>query len=678
MTRASCNGSKPECPRYTSSICWEYCIDEKTRQGDKVLAEQILELRYYIRKDGWTAYEYEISFKDPNIFAGAEKLWRDLIEQKYDKHLIDVNRTYISDFEVFDVGYEQSFLTAGTPDKTYEKDYPTKVEQLKTIRLTPIIRSKFDNAFRRKHFVFEATKLLHKHILIVGDVFYYKSKVYGINLSDPELGFLPRELLYFNSMAEIEAVYTEAKDPEGYTRFYNDLKCKLENIIIYRTEKIIESGISGTNSFYINVETFFGNNDIVVFDKGSGFWEYDKISVKKMLCNGIIGQTSFFVDNSGNTVDYLPSYEDSFAGFANRTGEITFSFFTFASSEGSAKVDYIYNDGVRKRLNASLLHPAEFGTYEMCYKLFKVEVFGRLELEQKDFRMFGNAGWVLVIIPDEKKLSNVIKPCIVEEKIILTVKDSLDVSHDIEMEIVDREENIDKLEVNQIIIKPKNIKEFRQPCSAKLNIGPIYNYEKRSFNESPSGEHEEVREPFISEDDVIDYRDTLKLENQDSQYKLTQFGTEVLMISAVFKGVSGRPRGQTKTKMITWVRQPYCRDVEINYSWYAEYQKCTLLPETFCWGSHGLRCEIELQRRGMTPPCGDHNLSIMSGKGPMWYPYGECDNVARWNITGPLTEWDINIMDCFWEGVEPPHGYWDMRMLGPDDRDGRTCDSHAH
>ena len=247
--------------------------------------------------------------------------------------------------------------------------------------------------------------------------------------------------------------------------------------------------------------------------------------------------------------------------------------------------------------------------------------------------------------------------------------------HDIEMEIVDREENIDKLEVNQIIIKPKDISQFRQPCSAVLSIGPIYNYEKRSFNETPDGEYEEIREPIIAEDDVIDYRANLELEDQGGQYKLTGFGTEALMISVVFKGINGRPRGQTKTKMITWVRQPYCRDVEINYSWYAEYQKCTLLPEKVCYGTPGLKCEVELQRIGMSPPCGDHDLSIMSGKGPMWYPYGECDNVVRWNITGMKTEFDISIMDCFWEGTT--HGYWDMRMLGPDDRDGRTCDVHA-
>jgi len=51
--RAPCNGAKPECPCYTG-VCWQYCRDEYTREGDKVMAEQILELRYYVMRDEWS------------------------------------------------------------------------------------------------------------------------------------------------------------------------------------------------------------------------------------------------------------------------------------------------------------------------------------------------------------------------------------------------------------------------------------------------------------------------------------------------------------------------------------------------------------------------------------------------------------------------------------------------
>ena len=671
-----CNGANPSCPRYTSNVCWQYCIDEKMRQGNRVLAEQILELRYYIKKDKWTESLYEKSFKDPYIFAGT-KAWKESLYQEEDKYLIVAARTYISDFEVFDIDYNESLLTDGTSDSTYKKEYPTLVRDLNNFTLTPIIRNTFDENSDGK-FVFEVPKLQHKYIKIVGDVFYYGSTSYGVNLSDPDLYFLPRELLYFDSMSEIENNYIAAGASDGYTSFYNNLECLLENLIHYCPDKVAESEITGENSFYMDVETFFGNNDIFVFDKGSGVWEYDKISVKKNLCNGVVGQTSFSVDNSGGTISYLASYENSFSGFVNKSGEATFCFFPFMSEDGGAQVDYIYNDGVRKRLNSNYSSLSDIDTYEMCYKLYKVKVFDRLSLDQENFRLFGNAGWVLVTIPDGNILSNVIKPWEVSGDITITVVDALNVSHSIKMEVVDRESNVEKLEVNQIIIKPEDVEDFRQPCSAKLNIGPIYNYEKSSFEDYEGSESRElVRESFLDDDDVIDYRVVTELKEENGQYTLTKFGTETLMISVVFKGSSGRPKGQIKTKILTWVRQPYCRDVEIYYKWYAEYQKCVLLPEMRCYGTTGLRCEIGLNKITMVPPCGDHDLSLWSGKGSMWYPYEECDSVARWNIVGNLTEWDINIMDCFWEGVDPPHGSWDMRMLGPDQEEARTCGTHA-
>ncbi len=70
---APCNGAKPECQYYTG-VCWKYCIDEKMRQGDKVLAEQILELRWHLRRNRWDAVKFKNAFKDPKIYAWAGTL----------------------------------------------------------------------------------------------------------------------------------------------------------------------------------------------------------------------------------------------------------------------------------------------------------------------------------------------------------------------------------------------------------------------------------------------------------------------------------------------------------------------------------------------------------------------------------------------------------------------------
>ena len=56
-----CNGAKPECPCYTSK--WKYCVDKKMRDGMRITAEQIMELRFYIA--AWQTKErYDSLFEE--------------------------------------------------------------------------------------------------------------------------------------------------------------------------------------------------------------------------------------------------------------------------------------------------------------------------------------------------------------------------------------------------------------------------------------------------------------------------------------------------------------------------------------------------------------------------------------------------------------------------------------
>jgi len=670
MDVAPCNGAKPECPGYTG-VCWQYCIDEFMRQGDKVLAEQILELRYYLRRENWTSETFKAAFNDPTI-----KAWAGTIHTQFDDYgrdinwIIDAINTYISDFETFSIERDEAPLIAGTLANDFRGDYPTLVGPLKNLPMSPIIRSKFDRVADKN--IFETTKLQHKNILIVGDVFYYNSKAYGINLNDPVINtFLPPEIKNFDNMYEIRANYF--KNPEKYEEFYYMLDCVLDWLVQYQPDSVGYSEVpEGENFFMINMPTFFDENEIVVFDKGSGTWEYSKITVIKILCNGVIGQTGFSAEGSGGQIMFLPDYQE-----AIKNGLITFEFFPFFTTGGASSVDYIYNDSVKKHLEANPTLPSLGDAYELGYKLFKVKALDEMDIELENFRMIGNTGHILVIIPDkENLLHNVFKPWELDEdkEIILSVTGDSGEDHEIPMEIVGREENIDKLEINQLILRPKSILSVKQACDAKLNIGPFYTYEKRSFNETPDQSHEEIREQFLTDDDRPIYVTTAEITQEENKFSLTGLGYMPLVMSVVFKGVTGRRRGQTKTKMITWVRQPYCRDVEIYYTWYREYQKCKLLPEFDCFGSPGMRCEAGHYGSVYVPPCGDHDLSPMSEKGPMWYPYEECDSFARYNITGNLTEWDISMMEPFLTGE---HGSWDMRMFGPVDQNAYTCDAHA-
>jgi len=71
----------------------------------------------------------------------------------------------------------------------------------------------------------------------------------------------------------------------------------------------------------------------------------------------------------------------------------------------------------------------------------------------------------------------------------------------------------------------------------------------------------EVKEDFISNDALVEYS-AVKIMESNGTYTVTKFSDTTLAPSIVFSGRTGKIRGQAKTKLLTWVRQPFCRDVE--------------------------------------------------------------------------------------------------------------------
>jgi len=678
MYRAPCNGAKPECPNYTSNVCWQYCVDEKMQDGDKVLAEQILELRYYIRDGQWDADAYTKAFKYPDIQAWTGGLTYNIDSQGNLKALIPAYRVSIPSFNYFNVTSTKATLIEGTKSEDNRSKYPDLVEELKKNNsLAPIIKNVFETASGTEN-IFEVPDINHEILPIFGDIFYYASDTYGINLKDPDLN-LPSKMIEifrdFDNMADAQARLKSFDD------VYQNIECVLDFMMRAMPDKMVISTFGREeNLFCIDMPTFFGDNEIVVLNKGSGRWEFDKISFKKIFCGGVIGQTSFSLVGQGE-VNYLPDYASDLGAYNNNNGTIDFTFFPLVSSKtgSTSNLSYVYNDSVRKEISANPAYPLEHDIYDMSYKLYKINAFENgVILNITNMRFFGNSGYVLVTIPDEEKvLTRAVKPWEIDNDIYLTYPSGRKTL----MEVFDEDNN--HLEPNQIILRPKNVDDFRSPCSAVgifMYIKTIYTYEKRSFNETPSAKnYEVVDEVFVSEEDVVNYRDVEIKSMSKNRYQLSKFGYEAMTIAAVFKGINGRIKGQTKTKMITWIRQPYCRDVEIRYSWTAGYTHSTLLPEYWCFGPTGLRSDVNTHYKSYSPLCGDHDLSFITNTGPMWYPYDDCDDTANYTIVSNLTEFDTGLMEVF-KGdypADPPHGSHDMRMLGPADNFGYTCDTHA-
>jgi len=659
-----CNGAKPECPRYTG-VCWEYCIDKYMRHGDYVSAEQILELRYYIRKDRWTFEDYYNSFYEGDIFT-------------WDGYLLDFNniipshRVYFVDFEYFNIDSRSTALTTGLSSEGLWPSFPTLVRELKTTSLAPIIRNVFDKLENKN--VFETSDINHKYITIFGDQFYYGSDTYAFNLNDPELdipAYIKSFLLNNKSLSDAKANLVDTFDD-----LYQDYKNYIEFFINSSSDHVIKSDVgSDKNMFYMDVPTFFGTNTIIVVNNGSGEWEFDKITFEKIYVGGVIGQTSFKIHGTG-VVNYLPSYEDSFTADLNNNGEVTFKFFSLTSYKVKIDnpVEYVYLDGVKRRLSPSLINPLPYTLWKMNYKLYKKTVFSNLELGINNIKFFGNAGYALVILPDDAKvLTNVIKPWEAEG-----IRLYYSTNNYIDMVIVAKCN--DKLELNQCIIKPKSIADFSKVCSdVVLKIDKIYIYERHTASEvMADASYEEVNEEFIADDDVVTYTNSVIVDNGE-YYSIEKFSDMPLVPSVVFKGHTGRIRGQVKTKLITWVRQPYCRDVEIYYKWKANYLQYKLLPEFVKYGPVGVETYNELVTKLYSPPCGDHDLSFITQIGPLWYPYSACAEYANYNIRSNILGVDIGIMEVFNDDYSSDykHGQHDLRMLGPADNFGVICDIHS-
>ena len=694
MVTAPCNGAKAECPHYTG-VCWEYCIDDKMRHGDKVLAEQILELRWHIKKESWDPAEYRQVFAEPSLYA-----WKGTTQPSDDNPeqiLIPAIETYIQDFETFYVEHREKMLTEGLQSDDYDKGYPTRVRRLKSLPLAPIIRNKFDKINNVN--VFEYSSLdEHGEALIIGDTFDDTMPVYAINLSDPELDFIPKELGQFDSMYAIKAAKGDVFDD-----FYKQFMHKLDLMITLMPEKLYTSELPVSNHmFYIPVETFFGENIIMVFSQIQGRWEYDSIKIYRPYVGGIVAQTSFSIEGDGGEVDYLPAYENDFGAYSNNNGEIEFKFLPIISQYGlgQAEASYAYIDGVRERIAFDPSNPPtppDNITMEFTYTLYKTTIDEGLEIpfDYGKLRFFGNAGYCYVFLQNTD-LQGIIKPWEIDGDMYMVYPDGTKV------DMVVHEKCTSRLPVNCFIIKPKDVNELSAICNgAYLYIEKLSVYERRTFDPSWSTA-EEVRESFLGGNDVIVYKTTLDLSGSGGSYTLRKFGYDSLMAAIVYKGPTGRIIGQTKTKLITWVRQPYCRDVEIDYTWKKAYRKYKLYPTHWCivnTSNVGITTEVKTETvhnegsdaglwwRSYRPRCGDHELSFWTGLGPMWYPYDDCDEVEYYrSISREATAQNyFYLMEMFTEkGIDgivesggTPHGSHDMRMLGPADNFGEVGESIA-
>ena len=681
-----CNGASSECPNYTG-ICWEYCRDIKTTPGDKILAEQIHELRYHTRQEKWTEELYRKSFDDDRIYTWDG--WQGQIPVDVRSINLESTVVYISNFFPFEIGYKKAILADGVSADDQTPNYYDLIKEISGIVFDPIIKNIFDYDDSYGYY-YETTSLYDdKEFYIYGNTFN-QSNTYVINLSDSDItSLLPKEIYEYDSSYDM--LYNTS-----FNKFI-DIQKKLDYVLlklIYDSPEKLRQNLTGTSSrsFICNINTYFGENIIAVFNKGDGNWGFTKTKFNKFFVGGLITQTDFSIIGDNLPYPDVPYYERTLLLEHNNNGGISFQFSSINHGNFKPGVSYVYNDWDYEPppcVNYEQVENLHYTGHTIYLEIFDIDVY------YTNFQVL-NSGHIIITV-DNLDLTNTIMPWAPDE-IILENKctgldddgNDIEISIEVELEIVVHGAS-GMLLPNQLICYPKDESSYSSPCmDSVIHIKGIWNFHKRSFGEEVEVKTDTFYDSDGNETEVERVIAALMYSNQavDNVSELSFNGISgtvrkfqtTQIIGVAFVGRSGRVIGTTQTKMLTWIKQPYCPDVEIKYEWKKTYDVFSNSPVCRChgkWSSYPIKTYPPYTEE-LTPFCGDHNIystftwfDTWLGRpriGPMWWPYNACRGFQTYTVINNQDYSALEIMTDFTKTDEVGnyiHGQHDLRMLGP-------------
>ncbi len=724
--RPPCNGATPDCPKYTGNLAstgyLPYLSSIFMRDGDKIMAEQILELRYNIKKETWDSEYYDKLFGEEAIIYAHEGTTPEITKDS-DNTILDYSiasiKTEIKDFNCFAIERTKVLLTKGTMSDNYKTDFNTLIKELRELPLSPIIRSTFENIYalseelsyqQKREYIFETSYTDDVELLIVGDHFsdgdVDSDYIFAINTSDEEIGFPFKEMLKFRDMFEfkVDKGINFAARHLLLVRYLNLLREIAPDKVFYNEWN------DNSRSFAIGVKTIFGENTIVVFDTSKEIYSFAVIKVRVSYCGGVVAQTGFSVEHPDNVISEIFDYE-KYNCLPMFKPEVSYKFKAFYSPDSGGAIPYHSYMDTKSVVLHNPMSMVDSSTVILGYKMYKIRVVEKgFFVDNCDTTtisrliFLGNSGTILVVIDDKLKLHSVIRNWDTGEvnesgnpkpmELVLKGTDSEGKEQSIKMDIL--EYCTDRLEVNQMLLKPKNITEYVRLYGPSISFtNGLFVYERWSFGLVPNVSENDFEEVFIdySENDSIIRPNSTLQGSLSSECTIKNLPTAPIIISIIFMGfLTKRIKGQAKSDLMTYVKQAFCSDVEINYTWTANYQRYILTPTHYCFvsGIGVIYDEPEADgslgypMRSYTPYCGDHNFGRTRQRpASMWYPYEQCDEYASYSLYYQAGERDYAPMEFWLDDVGRPivgqtsHGSHDLRMLGPAENFGMTVDVHT-
>ena len=649
-----CNGAHSECPCYTGK--WYFCVADNMRDGMRITAEQILELRFWAAV--WQNKEvYDSVFAEKT--GPTEVTTSDLFTfDKWEKLGASVNDSVMKGkriYQCFPIPYHQRvfdpeiYLTkesitypkataiTGTSDSK-KSSFPTLVRVLDEGNVIPpldviypytckdpwIVKPCDKDALIGEPMEVASCKMEPPATAIFGYTVRNK-EVYALNVNKLSLG----TSVNFNQFKKTAlSLLPEAERIKINESIKDLINTSMEN---GKDCKYIVSGGSNKYGYFGIGPLQLEHNTIttiaIICKYTSTEYEVVIRDVKSKFYGGAIIQNNFefkYGDDEGGNYATLPSY---FSPSAKLSGQVH----TFGGDTHSVFPVYsLYMYGIIQ----------DVAYFSYCVNEYTVKGD---DAETTKWVRIGSTGYILAEI-DNVNISylfdfEVTKAYIKPDNNPNDSSKNLNVCGDTSGSNIDLEVVYPKvgdpdaikrrhLLPDCVLLKSANPQGF---FNENWTLSVEYKY-KVLESSKPDSEDEAVSIVWPTDLDeegssnkFVSPPFTLTQEEGSSEFTVENIRTGTIAVMAYIQDEDERIQAATATKMLLDVVTTRCRPVEISYSYKADAVGYDLIPNSgfFTWVGGDKVLDGEYSHY-MMALCGDHDCNPDNCKGPMWFPFNDC------------------------------------------------------
>jgi len=679
-----CNGAKPECPCYTGK--WTFCTDDNMRDGMRITAEQVMELRFWTAI--WQSKEVydsifaersgtsDITTSDIFTFDKWEKLGTNVEgsvmkgKRIYQCFPVPLNK------REFDPGvyltkeaitYPKANNVTGT-SSSKKSSFPTLVRQIDAQWFVPYLNVVYPYSRKDSWNVtpckYDSSNAGNMEIASCNmeapatAVFGYTIRnrtVHVLNISKIESG---RFLSVFRNT---KVAMLPEKERVSTNKNIKDLiESSIENIKYYG---YVVSGVSDLYGYFgigpLKLEYNTTTTIAVVCEYYPEEYEVTIINIDTKFYGGYIIQDNFEYKYEPTGGGYISTLPVSFGPEAKLSGHVNIFEGTVSS------IFPIYN-----KYSYGIMNDTAY--YSYCMNEYTVD--DRVE----QWVMLGPTCYVWAEI-DNINLSymfdfEVIEAYMMPQEGAQTCGDT---SSNVDLEVVfPKSDDPDAIKRDHII--PNGVLLKSQKPFAFFNedwsLFIKYKYKILETSKAVAGSTtEEVVWPndLDKENSLNKFVDApFLLDVEGSAFNINGIHFGTIAVMAYISDANGRIQAAVATKMLCDVATTRCRPIEISYSYKAEAVGYDLIPNSgfFTWMGADKVLDGEFWHYSR-PKCGDHDCNPDNCIGPMWFPFNNCTSLDFYDwysgadvctvpIEGqPRDDWRYRIADDYKAWVRPG-GNW--------------------